>query len=158
LLKTSLKLAQILAFKRGNSYLVGSRDRLFLHDVNREIRTKINQTMHVRVGNLNDLKFNLETWRRELRFHFDEMDTFQDKLEEIVGKDLGQGADKSLENFQNRIMLEKAAISKLKHRCKSQMRNESLDESLGLDMRTYIKMHYDLKEEMMDFFSENLGE
>jgi uncharacterized membrane-anchored protein YhcB (DUF1043 family) len=114
--------------------------------------------MQVRVGNLNDLKFNLETWRRELRFHFDEMDTFQDKLEDIVGKDLGQGADKSLENFQNRIMLEKAAISKLKHRCKSQMRNESSDESLGLDMRTYIKMHYDLKEEMMDFFSENLGE
>ena len=113
--------------------------------------------MQDRVASLSDLKFNLETWRRELRFHFDEMDTFQDKLEETVGQLLGQGANKSLENFQNRIMLEKAAISKLKHRCKSQMRNEGPDESLSADMRTYIKMHYDLKEEMMDFFSENLG-
>ncbi len=113
--------------------------------------------MQERVANLSDLKFNLETWRRELRFHYDEMDTFQDKLEETVGKGLGQGADKSLDNFHNRIMIEKAAISKLKHRCKSQIRNENSDESLSADMRTYIKMHYDLKEEMMDFFSEYLG-
>lgn len=113
--------------------------------------------MPERVANLSNLKFNLETWRRELRFHFDEMDTFQDKLEETVGIELGQGAVKNLENFQNRIMIEKAAISKLKHRCKSQMRNENSDENLAKDMRTYIKMHYDLKEEMMDFFSENLG-
>ena len=117
--------------------------------------------MQERVANLSDLKFNLETWRRELRFHYDEMDTFQDKLEETVGNDLGRGADKNLENFQNRIMIEKAAISKLKHRCKSQIRNanysESSDKHLSEDMRTYIKMHYDLKEEMMDFFSEYLG-
>jgi hypothetical protein len=113
--------------------------------------------MQEKVANLSDLKFNLETWRRELRFHYDEMDTFQDKLEETVGKGLGQGADKSLDNFQNRIMIEKAAISKLKHRCRSQMRNEGSDESLTSDMRTYIKMHYDLKEEMMDFFAEYLG-
>jgi uncharacterized membrane-anchored protein YhcB (DUF1043 family) len=116
--------------------------------------------MQERVAKLTDLKFNLETWRRELRFHFDEMDTFQDKLEETVGNGLGQGADRSLENFQNRIMIEKAVISKLKHRCKSQIRNSSYsehsDESLSADMRTYIKMHYDLKEEMMDFFSEYL--
>lgn len=112
--------------------------------------------MQERVANLSDLKFNLETWRRELRFHYDEMDTFQDKLEETVDKLSGQGADKSLENFQNRIMLEKAAISKLKHRCKAQMRNEAPDLELTADMRNYIKMHYDLKEEMMDFFSEHL--
>jgi len=115
------------------------------------------------VMNLSDLRFNLETWRRELRFHFDEMDTFQDKLEEIVGREISHDGKKSLENFQNRIMLEKAAISKLKHRCRSQLRNklvESFEDSgknLGEDMRTYIKMHYDLKEEMMDFFAENLS-
>jgi len=112
--------------------------------------------MQERVANLSDLKFNLETWRRKLRLHYDEMDTFQDKLEETESKGLGKDGDKSLDNFHNRIMIEKAAISKLKHRCKSQMRNESSDESLSADMRTYVKMHYDLKEEMMDFFTENL--
>ena len=117
--------------------------------------------MQEKVANLSDLKFNLETWRRELRFHYDEMDTFQDKLEETVSRGIGQEGHKSLENFQNRIMIEKVAISKLKHRCKSQIRNSdysnSSDEGLSDDMRTYIKMHYDLKEEMMDFFSEYLG-
>ena len=87
---------------------------------------------------LSDLKFNLETWKRELRFHFNEMDTFQ----------------------------EKDVISKLMHRCKAKMNNinavnynENIDgrlqneqHTLRDDMRTYIKLHYDLKEEMMNYF------
>ena len=55
-------------------------------------------------------------------------------------------------------MIEKAAIAKLKHRCKSRIRisdrEVNPDSELASDMRTYIKMHYDLKEEMMDFFSQ----
>jgi hypothetical protein len=128
--------------------------------------------MQTQVRYLSDLKFNLETWRRELRFHFDEMDTFQEKLEEISVREFGQDARKSLENFQNRIMIEKAAIAKLKHRCKDKLRNihladltENIDgrlrteqSTLKDDMRTYIKMHYDLKEEMMDYFAAYLEE
>ncbi len=128
--------------------------------------------MQTQVRYLSDLKFNLETWRRELRFHFDEMDTFQEKLEEISVREFGQDARKSLENFQNRIMIEKAAIAKLKHRCKDKLRNihmadltENIDgrlrteqSTLKDDMRTYIKMHYDLKEEMMDYFATYLDE
>jgi hypothetical protein len=128
--------------------------------------------MQTQVRYLSDLKFNLETWRRELRFHFDEMDTFQEKLEEIAVREFGQDAQKSLENFQNRIMIEKAAIAKLKHRCKNKLRNihladlsEDVDgrlrneqSTLKEDMRTYIKMHYDLKEEMMNYFAEYLTE
>ena len=126
--------------------------------------------MQTKVRYLSDLRFNLETWRRELRFHFDEMDTFQEKLEEIAAREFGQDARRSLENFQNRIMIEKAAIAKLKHRCKDKMRHlnvadmsEQIDGRLRTeqgqlreDMRTYIKMHYNLKEEMMDFFTEYL--
>ena len=60
------------------------------------------------------------------------------------------------------ILIEKDAISKLKHRCKNKMAvlnkpdiYENLDKKyqsehrpLMEDMRTYIKMHYELKEEM----------
>ena len=128
--------------------------------------------MQEKVMYLSDLKFNLETWRRELRFHFDEMDTFQQKLEETATRSFDQNGQKSLEVFQNRIMIEKSAISKLKHRCKNKLRsinladyNENIDgrllneqSTLQEDMRTYLKMHYDLKEEMMDFFTEHLQE
>lgn len=122
--------------------------------------------MQTKVLYLSDLKFNLETWKRELRFHFNEMDTFEEKLEEIAVREHNPRALKPLENFQNRILLEKAAISKLLHRIKSKMNNlntadlnESIDgrlqneqSSLRDDMRDYIRMHYEFKEEMMDYF------
>lgn len=119
---------------------------------------------------LSDLQFNVDTWKRELRFHFNEMDTFQEKLDEIVQRVDDPIEIKKLEIFQNRILIEKDAISKLMHRCKNKAisnRNivfnttdngELLTEQYTLkdDMRTYIKLHYDLKEEMMDFFLEFL--
>jgi hypothetical protein len=94
------------------------------------------------------------------------MDTFQEKLEEIASREFAKSATKPLEVFQNRIMIEKNEISKLMRRCKYKMNNinradynESIDgrllneqSTLRDDMRTYIRMHYDLKEEMMDYF------
>lgn len=126
--------------------------------------------MESKVMYLSDLKFNIDTWKRELRFHFNEMDTFQEKLEEIVSRIEDPIALKKLEVFQNRIMIEKDAISKLLHRCRNKMANinnvdfnENIDgrlqneqHTLKEDMRTYIKLHYDLKEELMDYFIEVL--
>ena len=71
-----------------------------------------------------------------------------------------------LEQFQNRINLERDAISKLKHRCKKKIsilntlkQNEELEalyydaqNTLMDDMRDYIRMHYEFKEEMMNYF------
>ena len=124
--------------------------------------------MQTKLSYLSDLRFNLETWKRELRFHFNEMDTFQEKLEEIAGREFAKGATIPLEKFQNKIIIEKSAISKLMHRIKNKMNilnnvdyNEDIDGRLSKtqhtlkdDMRTYIKMHYDLKEEMMKYFLE----
>ena len=122
--------------------------------------------MQVKVSYLSDLKFNLETWRRELKFHFNEMDSCQEKLEEIASREFSHKALKPLESFQNRIMIEKSVISKLSHRCKKKMANincadynENIDgrlqyeqSTLRDDMKTYIRLHYELKEEMMDYF------
>ena len=122
--------------------------------------------MQSKIMYLSDLKFNIETWKRELRFHFNEMDTFQEKLEEVVARIDDIMALKKLEVFQNRIMIEKDAISKLLHRSRNKIANlnkvdynENIDgrlqneqHTLKEDMRTYIKLHYDLKEELMDYF------
>ena len=124
--------------------------------------------MQTKISYLSDLKFNLETWKRELRFHMNEMDTFQEKLEEIAGREYDRRAMKQIENFQNRILIECNEISKLMHRCKHKMNalnaadyNEHIDgrlmreqHPLKDDMRQYILMHYELKEEMMDFFAQ----
>ena len=124
--------------------------------------------MQAKVSYLSDLKFNLETWKRELRFHFNEMDTFEEKLEEIASREFTKQATVPLEKFQNKIMIERNAISKLMHRIRNKMANinnanynENIDgrlqneqHTLKDDMRTYIRMHYDLKENMMDYFRE----
>jgi hypothetical protein len=124
--------------------------------------------MQSKVMYLSDLKFNIDTWKRELRFHFNEMDTFQEKLEEIVARIDEPIALKKLEVFQNRIMIEKDVISKLMHRCRNKAANlnkvdfneningrlQNEQHTLKEDMRTYIKLHYDLKEELMDYFLE----
>ena len=124
--------------------------------------------MQTKVSYLSDLRFNLETWKRELRFHFNEMDTFTEKLEEIAGREFDKRATTQIERFENRIMIEKSEISKLMHRCKKKMQNitfvdltENIDGrlmqeqgDLKADMRQYIRMHYELKEEMMDFFAK----
>lgn len=124
--------------------------------------------MQTKVSYLSDLKFNLDTWRKELRFHFNEMDTFEEKLEEIAAREFDKRAMLQIEQFQNRIEIERNEISKLMHRCKNKLNNlhvvdlnESIDGRLSFeqkplkdDMRQYIKLHYDLKEEMMNFFSE----
>lgn len=126
--------------------------------------------MEAKVRYLSDLRFNIETWKRELRFHLNEMDTFQEKLEEIVQRHKDPMILIKLEVFQNRIMIEKNAISKLLHRCRNKIANinnadfnENIDgrlqneqRTLKDDMRTYIKLHYDLKEEMMDYFLDVL--
>jgi|SRR5210317_331699 len=124
--------------------------------------------MNTKILYLSDLKFNLETWRRELRFHFNEMDTFEEKLEEIASREFGKRATRPLEQFQNKIMIEKDAISKLMHRCKAKLKNidradfeEQIDgrlqreqHTIAEDMRDYIRLHYDLKEDMMRYFRE----
>lgn len=126
--------------------------------------------MKTKTPYLDDLKFNIYTWKRELRFHLDEMDYFQQKLDELITRhELDVIELKKLDVFQNRILIEKDAIAKLKHRCKNLLKNiDNLvitrnlnntiyeeQQELRNDMRNYIGLHYELKEEIMDFVLEN---
>ncbi|PID71002.1 MAG: hypothetical protein CSA39_04130 [Flavobacteriales bacterium] len=119
--------------------------------------------MQTAILHLSDLDFNVRTWRRELKFHYNEMEQFEEKLAEISGRDNSKN-DALLEQFQNRITIEKEAINKLLDRTKFKLMeleraNNNKEEPFVLrndatlqeDMKTYIKIHYDLKEEMMDY-------
>ncbi len=125
--------------------------------------------MEQKVNYLSDLEFNLDTWKRELKFHRDEMDTFQEKLDEVAArKGLNKEAMVALESYQNKILRERKVISDLLHKIKQKRFNiktaniqEPMDgklyrEQIPLrdEMRTYIRLHYDLKEQMMDFFTQ----
>jgi hypothetical protein len=117
-----------------------------------------------------DLSFNLEIWKKELKFHMSELDMFQDKLEEIVSREDLDKSSFRLESLQNKIMIERDAIGKLLRRCRAKLGNlHSADHyknvngqlqyekrSLYDDLRRYIKLHYEFKEDIMDFFLECL--
>ncbi|MFD1316487.1 hypothetical protein [Namhaeicola litoreus] len=122
--------------------------------------------METKIVYLSDLKFNLSVWKKELRFHKQEMERFEKKMEEIAKRNLGVKAMAPLEGFQNRIIREKEVIGQLLQRIRMKRRIvETLEKgsedddrlrnqqnTLRDDMKTYIKLHYELKEEIMDYF------
>ena len=122
--------------------------------------------MQTKLLYLSDLKFNLDVWKRELKFHQTEMDEFEEKLGDISIRGLGMEAMAPLEGFQNKIIREREVIGRLIQRIRKKNKlietvdmSENIDGRLRSqqsmlrdDMKTYIKLHYSLKEEMMDFF------
>lgn len=119
---------------------------------------------------LSDLNFNLEVWKRELKFQESEMDYFEEKLEHVVMRNLGKDVMRQLESFQNKIIREREVMGHLRHRIRmkkreiAQVKFENAPEVkfqerqilLKDEMKTFVKMHYDLKEDMMDFFLKYL--
>lgn len=121
---------------------------------------------------LSDLNFNLEVWKRELKFQESEMDYFEEKLEHIVMRNPGNEVMIQLEGFQNKIIRERDVMGKLRHKLRMKKReiaqakynNNNNTEvkfhekqiHLKDEMKIFVKMHYDLKEDMMDFFLKYL--
>lgn len=119
---------------------------------------------------LSDLSFNLEVWKRELKFQESEMDYFEEKLEHIAIRELGMEVMRRLESFQNKIIREREVMGHLRHRIRMKKRElaqskfENNSEKLFQEkqvllkdeMKTFVKMHYQLKEDMMDYFLKHL--
>ena len=119
---------------------------------------------------LSDLNFNLEVWKRELKFQESEMDYFEEKLEHVAMRNLGTDVMIQLEGFQNKIILEREVMGHLRHRIRMKKRaiaQAKYDNNAEVkfhekqvmlkdEMKTFVKMHYDLKEDMMDFFLKYL--
>jgi len=122
--------------------------------------------METKLLHLGDLKFNLDVWLRELKFHNQELDFFEKKLEEISVRKLGDEAMIPLEKFQNQITKERDVLNKLKHRIKFKKNLldnlsdlEIIDKShltkqvrLSEEIATFNKLNGELKFEMMTYF------
>ncbi|WP_456377739.1 hypothetical protein [Lutibacter sp.] len=119
---------------------------------------------------LSDLNFNLDVWKRELKFQESEMDYFEEKLEHIAIRNLGNEVMVQLEGFQNKIIREREVMGHLRHRIRMKKRELAQTKFennaevlfhekqvlLKDEMKTFVKMHYQLKEKMMDFFLKTL--
>jgi predicted nucleic acid-binding Zn-ribbon protein len=126
--------------------------------------------MESQIVYLSDLNFNLDVWKRELKFQESEMDYFEEKLEHVAIRNLGVDVMIKLEAFQNKIIREREVMGHLRHRIR--MKKRELAQAkfepkpevlyhekqimLKDEMKTFVQMHYDLKEDMMDFFLKYL--
>ncbi len=120
---------------------------------------------------LSDLNFNLDVWKRELKFQESEMDYFEEKLEHVVMRNPGSEVMVQLEGFQNKIIREREVMRHLRHRIRMKKRELAMqgqfEKSNGFqfqekqvllkdEMKIFVNMHYQLKERMMDFFLKYL--
>ena len=93
---------------------------------------------------------------------------FEKKLEQIASRNLGIDAMAPLEGFQNKIIREKEVIGRMLQRIRMKRKiiqttdmSEELDgrlrnqqTSLKDDMKMYIKLHYELKEDLIEEWEE----
>lgn len=121
--------------------------------------------METKLIYLSDLEFNLRVWKRELKFHKEELKKFEKQLEDIASRNLGIDAMAPLEGFQNKIIKEREVIDNIMQKIRIKKRlvkradlHEDIDgrlqqdqEPLRDEMKTYVKLHYELKERLMDF-------
>ncbi len=120
---------------------------------------------------LSDLNFNLDVWKRELKFQEGEMDYFEEKLEHIAMRNPGNDIMIQLEGFQNKIIREREVMGHLRHKIrmkKRELAKTKFENNSGAlfqekqvllkdEMKTFVRMHYQLKELMMDFFLKTLN-
>jgi len=98
------------------------------------------------------------------------MEYFDEQLETIVMRDKEKETMKALERFQNKIIIEREAIGKLRHRIRLKKRelaqvnvvveptsnHRTKQVLLKDDMKTFHKLNHEFKEGIMDFFLKNL--
>ena len=122
--------------------------------------------METKLRYLDDLMFNLKVWRRDLKSQKKQIRKFERKIEEISARNFEIEAKQGIESFQNRIIRENEVIDQLLHRINVKMDEvKNADKSLNIDgtlknsqrplsdeMKIFVKLHYELKEDMMDFF------
>ena len=67
---------------------------------------------------LSDLHFEHKLWDMETRFYEDELKLYQNWLEEVAGKNTHMDVQVEVEHFQNQFLIQKKALSTLRHQAK----------------------------------------
>jgi hypothetical protein len=99
-----------------------------------------------------DLHFEHETWRRELDFWNDEIESFQNRLNELVMGFNGKEMFASIEKFQNQIIIHEEALNSIRNQIQMHEANmadhyQKKEDSLNKEM---VKKHLSIRENMED--------
>lgn len=98
-----------------------------------------------------DLHFEHRLWANELSFWRDELKSFNNRLDELVGRWTDKNVLKQLEHFQNQFYIHSETIDALKDDIESHELNISEHSAIGkaevLDT-VFVKKHLDMRNRM----------
>lgn len=97
-------------------------------------------------------------WLNKLAFYNDEITIMQKKLDEISSKNNGQDIRKSIEHFQNQLIIQQGNSDKLRQHIKQeekQIQNSIKANPVAVDHRKTEDHHEE--RDMMDSFEKNFN-
>ena len=99
-----------------------------------------------------DLHFEHESWMRELDFWKDEIESFQNRLNEMVMRFSDKAIYASIEKFQNQIVIHEEKLNGIRNRIQMHEANIADHYKKELDsMNTeLVKKHLEIRERMED--------
>lgn len=117
---------------------------------------------------LNDLVFNIKHWNKEVKSHRKEIEKFEKKLAEVSQRNNAVEVKQGIEQFQNRLIVEKEVIDTLSHNLRAKKKEllnadktKEIDGSLKKSLspirdkvKTFTKLNKELQHEISDFFLE----
>ena len=97
-----------------------------------------------------DLHFEHETWSRELDFWKDEIESFQNRLNELVMKYTDKDMYASIEKFQNQFDIQEEALNKIRnhilmHEANMSDHYQKDEDSMNRDL---VKKHVVIRDHM----------
>ncbi len=102
---------------------------------------------------INDLHYEDNLWRNELKFYKEELAILQHRLDEVIAKNTPDEVGASVESFQNRFELQRKNISDLKHEIKTReahLAQYAQDHPIAVD-HVHFKDHTALRDRMERF-------
>ena len=97
-----------------------------------------------------DLHFEHETWNRELDFWHDELESFQNRLNELVARQYDKDMYANIEKFQNQLNIHEGVMNSIRNQIQMHESNiadhyRKNEDSMNREM---VKKHLEIRNRM----------
>lgn len=116
---------------------------------------------------IDELHFEHRVWINGMNFYYDELKTFENRLEDLVQRNTKTEVTSQIEHFQNQFIRQKEVAEEIISKCKDHdkfLANQAKDHPIAIDhvlfadhtklrdeVETYEKIYRELKTEFMNF-------
>ena len=116
---------------------------------------------------IDELHFEHNVWIKAMQFYYDEVTTFEHRLEELVQRNTKTEVTSQIEHFQNQFIRQKEVAQEIMSKCRDHdkfLANQAKDHPIAIDhvlfadhtklrdeADTFEKIYRELKDEFMSF-------